>query len=88
MDLLRENDQRFTDIVIENPDYDYDENRRNKRSNALKPETFYPTFLYLNLKVYLSPSWNVSCLIIYCSTYPSSIYSWSISHILEHAILC
>ena len=49
---------------IENPDYP---NERKKRSDTLRPESFYPTFVTLNLNVYLSPSWKVSCLIMYCS---------------------
>ena len=86
VDLLQDESEDLYDIVLENPDY---ANRRKKRSNTLRTESSYPTFVSLNLDVYLSPSWNVSFLIMYfsnSSTYPSSIYSWSISHILEHAI--
>ena len=65
VDLLRESENEdYHDIVIENPDYPYG---RKKRSNTLRPESFYPTFVSLNLDVYLSPSWKVSCLIMYCS---------------------
>ena len=59
--------------------------RRKKRSDALSPnfsrqlpmDSFYPTFLSLKLKVYLSTSWKVSLIMYFSSTYPSSIYSWS-----------
>ena len=59
VDLLRGGSEHLHDIVeyIENPEI---LNRRKKRSNTLRPENFYPTFLSLNLNVYLSPSWNVS----------------------------
>ena len=59
--------------------------RRKKRSDTLSPnfsrqlpmdDSFYPTFLSLKLKVYLSTSWKVSLIMYFSTTYPSSIYKF------------